>query len=391
VLEQIDVGLHALNFLERRSLFVRQLGVHGRRRGRRRRRSRRVPRVAQRAVVGALLFVVKASFDSERNRTVCVACANNVGVHGAGVGLEGVAGHHEIMTQNHRRCLRRQHDRHHVCAVGVSGVGYFGQFRGRDSVRIQPIIAVRLVIARRSRHLFLDSVLWRAGLNFRSTLRLFLNARAQITGIDSVTNKNVNRQYEIIVAHINILRSMPGLEHARIIFCPESNLGGEGARLTDDLRRARMHNVYVLREDGGNEGFRTTDRSKDEMKNAVNAALNEHRVRFHPNWVCANTEQNHTPESMRKLLIEELLNYKRQLIYSKTDPYKLPTVRYTGKIGGTCDDHAIVFQLLYVCREIYRQKWSFYRSQRPIYDPEDELQVMSRRREDTINHGSSMF
>ena len=206
-----------------------------------------------------------------------------------------------------------------------------------------------------------------------------------------MTNKNVNEQYQIIVAHINMLRSMPGLEHARVIFCPEANLGGEGVRLTDDLRRSRLHNVYVLREDGGNEGFRTTAAAKEDMKNSVNAALNEHRIRFHPNCVCANTEQNHTPESMRKLLITELLNYKRQLIYSSTDPYKLPTVRYTGKIGGTCDDHAIVCQLLYVCREIYRQKWSYYRSQPPIYDPQDEIQQMTRRRNETIQYGSSMF
>lgn len=201
----------------------------------------------------------------------------------------------------------------------------------------------------------------------------------------------VSQQYQVIVAHINMLRSMPGLEHARVIFCPESNLGGEGERLTSDLRRARLHNVYVLKEDGGNEGFRTTDQAKEGMKNALGAALNEHRVRFHPNWVCANTQQGHTPDSMRKMVVSELLNYKRQLIYSSTDPYKLPKVRYTGKIGGTCDDHAIVCQLLYVCREIYRQKWSFYRSQRPIYEPQDEFEQLERRQMETLRFGSSMF
>jgi len=206
-----------------------------------------------------------------------------------------------------------------------------------------------------------------------------------------VTNTPVNKQYEVIVGHINGVRSLPGLDNARVIFCPESNLGGEGVRLTDDLRRARLRNTYVLREHGGQEGFQTTETAKKQMWISVSAALNEHRIRFHPNMVCANTRQGHTPGSMRELIVKELLNYKRQLKYSASDPYKLPKELFTGKIGGACDDHSIVLQLLYVCREIYRQKWSYYRSQPPIYEQGDEQAQMHLRRTETIRVGSSKF
>lgn len=206
----------------------------------------------------------------------------------------------------------------------------------------------------------------------------------QITGIDTVSGIPVNRQYEVIVQHINCVRSLPGLEHSKIIFCPESNLGAEGVRLTDDLRRARVRNTVVLREHGGAEGFQTNDKNKKEMWIAMSAALNEHRVRFHPRFAVANRAQGHNQESMREMLIKELRTYRRQLKYSSTDPHKLPKELFTGKIGGGCDDHAIVCQLLYICRNIYNQKASEYRKAEPIYVPGDENGQMHLRGIETV-------
>ena len=228
-------------------------------------------------------------------------------------------------------------------------------------------------------------------LCYRFLDTLILIIASQITGIDSVTNTPVNKQYEVIVAHINAVRALPGLLNSRVIFAPESNLGAEGVRLTDDLRRARLHNTYVLREHGGQEGFITNEKNKKQMWISMSSALNEHRVRFHPNMVCANLRQGHTPGSMREMFVKELLNYKRRLVYSQSDPYKLPKELFTGKIGGACDDHAIVGQLLYISREIYRQKLSFYRGQQPIYSQGDEQAQLHLRRTETFLSGSSKF
>jgi len=206
-----------------------------------------------------------------------------------------------------------------------------------------------------------------------------------------VTNLPVDRQHEVIVAHINMVRSLPGLVNSRVIFCPESNLGGEGVRLTNDLARAKVTNVHVLLEHGGAEGFQTSEPAKKQMWISMSSALNEHRVRFHPNMVCANTGQDHTPSGMRDMFIKELLAYRRRLVYSTSDPYKLPKELFTGKIGGGCDDHAIVGQLLYISREIYRQKWAFYRSKPPIYKKGDEQSVLDLRRTETIRTGASKF
>lgn len=202
---------------------------------------------------------------------------------------------------------------------------------------------------------------------------------------------SVNKQYETIVAHINLVRSLPGLQTARVVFCPEANLGGEGQRLTDDLRRARLKNAYVLLEHGGEEGFITSDKTKKQMQVAFSAAMLEHRIRFHRDMVVANIRQGHTPGSMRKMLIEELLNYKRQLVYKNGDPYALPGERFTGKIGGACDDHSIAIQLLYICRKVYESKWAFYRNRPPIYIPGDEARFLEQRRTMHINTGSSAF
>ena len=206
-----------------------------------------------------------------------------------------------------------------------------------------------------------------------------------------MSNWPVQRQFEFIVTHINLVRSLPGLLHSRVVFCPESNLGAEGVRITEDLRRSRVQNTYVLREHSGQEGFQTDERAKKKMWISVNAALDEHRIRFHPHMICANTIQGHTPASMRALVVAELKNYKRRLVYNNNDPHKLPKELFTGKIGGAKDDHAIVTQLLYVSREIYRQKWAFYRSQPPIYTAGEEYAQIHLRQNETIAQGSSMY
>lgn len=184
------------------------------------------------------------------------------------------------------------------------------------------------------------------------------------------------QHYQLIVAHVERLRQIAGFESARIVFCPESNLGAEGMRLTADLARVHLHNAIVLHEGKNHEeGFLTTDVTKKQMAVAFQRALLDRSVFFHPQLVTANSVQGHTPVSMRRLVVDELLAYRRVLEYSQSDPDKLPREKYTGKVGGNCDDHAIAIQLLMACREVYDRKRQFYEQQPMIYTPGDEHAV----------------
>lgn len=172
----------------------------------------------------------------------------------------------------------------------------------------------------------------------------------------------------VVKAHIDLVRTLPGLTSSKIIFCPESNWQMEGERLIDDMARARVHELYALHEHGRGhtEGFLTSNRTKKAMWGGMRALLEQRAVSFHPLMICANTLQQNTPGSMRAMLIKELRDFKR-VTYPSKDPYKPFKEVFTGKITGANDDHAIVAQLLVICHKIYWERYDEYYSKlRPV-------------------------
>jgi len=164
------------------------------------------------------------------------------------------------------------------------------------------------------------------------------------------------------------VRSIPGLETSKIVFCPESNLGSEGKRIAQDLARAQVKNCYCLMEDvRGNEGVRMTDEFKKEMYLSTNALLLYRRIRWHPLMKSVSEDEKFSAPRMRKLVIDELCGYQRQLVYSKADPLAPPKERFTGKVGGTqCDDHCIALQICYKAMEFWCSKPDFYNRLKPL-------------------------
>jgi hypothetical protein len=169
-------------------------------------------------------------------------------------------------------------------------------------------------------------------------------------------------QVKKLIDHIRAVRRLPGLQTAKVVFCPESNLGSEGKRIAQDLSREQIRNCWCLMEDvRGNEGVRMTEEFKKEMYLTTNALLLYRRIRWHPLMTSVSEDEKHGPQAMRKLIIDEVCGYQRQLIYSKTDPLAPPKERFTGKIGGTsCDDHCIALQICYKAMEFWRSKPDFY-------------------------------
>lgn len=171
----------------------------------------------------------------------------------------------------------------------------------------------------------------------------------------------------MILEHIRRVRALPGLSASKVVFAPETNLGGEAERLVADLRRAHAPNIYTLHEDKKKPGIRTTNLLKKQMWIDFKLALGDRRVRFHPYMAVGNPK--HDAEGMRSMLISELRTYTRKLEYSKSNPYQLPAEIFTGKVAGGQDDHAIVVQLLHISRKMYEAKAEFYRQQGPIWTP----------------------
>ena len=185
---------------------------------------------------------------------------------------------------------------------------------------------------------------------------------------DLCTSERPEKQVDKLIQHINAVRSIDGLQTAKIVFSPESNLGSEGKRIAQDLSRAGVKNCYCLMEDvRGNEGVRMTEEFKKEMYLSMNALLLYRRVRWHPMMKSVSDDEKFSAPRMRKLIIDEMCGYQRQLVYSKVDPLAPPKERFTGKIGGVaCDDHCITMQICFKSMEFWTSKPDFYSKLKPL-------------------------
>ena len=156
------------------------------------------------------------------------------------------------------------------------------------------------------------------------------------------------------------MRRIRGLEGAKVVFAPESNLGSEGIWIANELGNQGVKNCFCLMEDArGNEGVRMSEEFKKEMYMSTNALLNYRLVRWHQMMASVSEDEKFSAPAMRKLVIDELCGYQRQLVFSKNDPYAQPKERFTGKLTGG-DDHSIAFQIAYKAFEFWSVKADFY-------------------------------
>lgn len=187
-----------------------------------------------------------------------------------------------------------------------------------------------------------------------------------MVGADTCSSERPEKRVAKLIEHIRAVRRIKGLQGAKIVFAPESNLGSEGIWIANELGNQGVRNCFCLMEDArGNEGVRMDESFKKEMYMSTNALLNYHLVRWHPMMASVSEDEKLSAPAMRKLIIDELCGYQRQLVFSKTDPYAQPKERFTGKLTGG-DDHSIAFQIAYKAYEFWSVKSDFYSRLKPL-------------------------
>jgi hypothetical protein len=150
------------------------------------------------------------------------------------------------------------------------------------------------------------------------------------------------------VQHIQALRSLHGLENAKIVFVPESNLAFEGVWTSFVLQRAMVRNICIMREDKGMTGVRVNREFKKLMAMGLKEKLLSGKVYMHRRFVC--TGEDYSPKAMKNEMIDQLLNYSRKVKFANDEDNE-STVIYGGKMGYGFDDHVIALQLNLVMKE----------------------------------------
>lgn len=178
--------------------------------------------------------------------------------------------------------------------------------------------------------------------------------------------------YDTVTNHIKAVRSLPGLAGAKVIFIPESNTAFESQHYCKSIIDHQIPNVYLMDEDKKHVGLRTDNNAKKQMAVLFHHALRARIVRFHPLMV--TTDNTQTSGDMKKMLIDQLANYKRKIKVRKVSGEDDGELRYTeiysGKFGGRKDDQAVGAQINYLGYVIYTQKYEeMYRTKRPLWSP----------------------
>lgn len=156
-----------------------------------------------------------------------------------------------------------------------------------------------------------------------------------------------------------VRRNVPGAEHARIVFIPESNLAFEALWATDEIRRSGIRDICVMKEDANRAGIKTNRELKEVMALAFNRRLIKRRVHLLDKFVCIG--DNTTPWETRDKLVMEFRNYSR-IVRPPRDGRSgaQPAVFYSGKNGYGFDDMCIALQLLNVMHKTFFDKTDMY-------------------------------
>ena len=139
------------------------------------------------------------------------------------------------------------------------------------------------------------------------------------------------------------------------------------------MKNANVPNCVFISEDAGEAGIRTTAPLKKKMAIATRILLMKRKLRWHRRMVSIGNAVDEmdkvetggagTAASIRSVIVTELTTYQRRIEFTKSGY----TERYTGKIGGSCDDMCIALQICQRASEIWSEKYDYYRTLPPIW------------------------
>ncbi len=155
-------------------------------------------------------------------------------------------------------------------------------------------------------------------------------------------------QMDMLVDHIRAVRSIRGLEKARVVVAVESNLANESIHHAAFLSTSGLKNYVMMTEDSpvasgsvSHAGMRTTAGSKRTMVMILNSYIQGRRMLFHEQMAVTNPSKSR--DDMRGMIWRQLANYQRIVEEPKAPLYKRREF-FHGKSAGP-DDLAICVQL----------------------------------------------
>ena len=163
---------------------------------------------------------------------------------------------------------------------------------------------------------------------------------AQIIGVDKLSGcKDPDKQFLLLIDHIKRIRDGIFWQGSHITIFVEHNLGFESEHHERALRG--LPNVSFYRDEKRQRvGILTTLQVKHAACTLVNSMLRENRLSVLPDDEIVSVE----PTSNKKLLQEEMKIYSYQFKSAAT-VFNKDQCALSGKVGGMCDDLAILLQL----------------------------------------------
>jgi hypothetical protein len=171
-----------------------------------------------------------------------------------------------------------------------------------------------------------------------------VHARSQICGMESAGYTDPDKQKQLLIDHINKIRTQPAFANCTMVVIPEANLGLEAAHITKYLRESTVPNWCILREDRMNlPGVRTTADNKEAMCIRLQDLLRSDGVGIARDLVCVDEDSNAADQVQS--LMQQLMGYsimvkKAETVFQKTK------IVFTGKISGKQDDLCMALQMM---------------------------------------------
>jgi len=184
----------------------------------------------------------------------------------------------------------------------------------------------------------------------------------QIVGIFSGTTSTPSETFTAFREWISRLMSHGNLCNSTLVLCPENNYGWEAFHITAELlTHMTEDNLYIVRDNGGRPGVRTTNDTKHMMVERMVHLIHASRhnptpgILFWEQMVCMEATPDHVRamehDRAKEILCGELEGFSRVIERAKK-PENPPTIRLTGKMSGK-DDHLLAFGVGILCHDRY--------------------------------------
>lgn len=189
---------------------------------------------------------------------------------------------------------------------------------------------------------------------------------SKILAMENAKKRDPVAHNDLLIRHIEKLRSIPNYRNSTIVFVPESNYAFEGYRLALELKRqatnndVSLSNICIMDEDDCRPGIRTSDNLKALMAITTRMRLEAKAIRFHKSFFTCDEDKNEV--QLKKDFCDQLKNYCEITIPNK-DPFQAPRIKYSGKGGYGSDDSviAIGINILMHGRFLQSPKYEKYR------------------------------